>query len=550
MFIKYLDYLSPPISIYYKGNLTHSSIVSGIFSIIAIIAMIYLAVYFSLDLINRDNPNAFYYNSYVEDAGIFNLNTSSLFHFINIQVNIRGTFTHETVDFTTLNIIGFQGAVDNFLTIPQNQTTFVSHWLYGPCNKDIHGKDLNDLMTYDFFGQCACITKYFDKPTRKYYELGDPNFKWPTISHGTNHKNGTIYSLFITKCNNYLINEILGENSKCISDVEFSKYFRIQGTRVINLYFVNNYINVLNYDFPSSSFFYKIEETMRNNKYFFDEININPALITSYNGIALYNKKEEISYVFDRSVSSIEDNTGTNLYGSYTFFLRNTMMYYQRTYKKIQDIVSSIGGISQVINIVAMYLNRMYNNFIVLYDTEELLNSLITAEKKKHKKESQKLNSRSRMKKLDEKDLKKNSSRSNFYREEAKDKNKIRINKSQNDIGKSGLRSNNPLFNSSKGFEGLKTHISNADTGGLNKIETYKIDKSKKNFWNYLCYRLFFRKKNKYFKVYENFRLKIISEEHFMRNHLNIYNLMKLTEKKRHSRRNTQYHLNNIIKLI
>ena len=550
MFIKYLDYLSPSISIYYKGNLTHSSVVSGVFSIIAIIAMIYLAVYFSLDLIRRDNPNAFYYNSYVEDAGIYNLNTSSLFHFINIQVNIRGNFAQETVDFTKLNIIGFQGALDNFLTIPLNQTTYVSHWLYGPCNKDFHGKDLKDLITFDFFGQCACITKYFDKPTRKYYELGDPNFKWPTITHGTNHKNSTIYSLFITKCNNYLINEILGENSKCISDEEFSKYFRIEGTRVINLYFVNNYINVLNYDFPSSSFFNKIEEVMKNNKYVYDEININPALITSYNGIALYNKKEEMSYVFDRSVSSIVDNSGTNLYIAYTFLLRNTMMYYQRTYKKIQDIISSIGGISQVIYIAAMYLNRMYNKFIVLYDTEELLNSLITMEKKKHITESQKLNSRSKKKKLDENDIKKNSSTKNFYGEEKKDINKTIINKSQNDIGKSGLRSNNPLFNSSKGFEGLKTHISNVDLGDFNKIETYKIDKSKKNFWNYLCYRLSFRNKKKYFKIYENFRLKIISEEHFMKNHLNIYNLMKITKKKRLSRRNTNYHLNKIIKLM
>ena len=550
MFIRYLDYLSPPISIYYKGHLTHSSIVSGIFSIIAIIAMINLAVYFSLDLINRENPIAFYYNSYVEDAGIYDLNTSSLFHFVNIQQNLRGHFSYETIDFTTLTIIGFQGTIDNFLIIPSGQTANINHWVYGPCNKDIHGKDLNDLITFDFFGQCACIIKYYDKPTHKYYEIGDPNFKWPKISHGTNNKNNTIYSIFITKCNPNLINGILGENSQCQSDEEFSQYLNIQGTRIINLYFINNNINLLNYDFPYSSFFYKIEETMRPNKYTYEEININPAKIISYNGIALNHKKEEILYVFDRSVSSIVDNSGTNLYCAYTFFLRNTMMYYQRTYKKIQDIISSIGGISQVINIVAMYLNRMYNKFIVLYDTEELLNSLIHVQKKKHKKKSQKLSSRSRMKKLDENDIKKNSSIKNFYAEEAKDINKIRINKSQNDIGKSGLRSSNPLFNSSKEFEGLKTHISNIDTGGFDKKETYKIDKSKKNFLNYFCYRLTFRKKKKYFKIYENFRLKLISEEHFMKNNLNIYNLMKITEKKKHNRRNTNYHLNNIIKLM
>ena len=96
----------------------------------------------------------------------------------------------------------------------------------------------------------------------------------------------------------------------------------------------------------------------------------------------------------------------------------------------------------------------------------------------------------------------------------------------------------------------MRNHISKVDLGDFNKIETYKIDKSKKNFWNYFCYRLSFRNKKKYFKIYENFRLKIISEEHFMKNHLNIYNLMKITKKKRLSQRNTIYHLNKIIKLM
>ena len=32
--------------------------------------------------------------------------------------------------------------------------------------------------------------------------------------------------------------------------------------------------------------------------------------------------------------------------------------------------------------------------------------------------------------------------------------------------------------------------------------------------------------------MYENFRIKIISEEHLIKNHLNIYNLLKVTEKK------------------
>ena len=81
MFFKSLDYLSPNISIYYKGALTHPSIVSGIFSILALIIVINLGVYFSIDLIRRENPNAFYFNSFIEDAGTYKLNNTSMFHF-------------------------------------------------------------------------------------------------------------------------------------------------------------------------------------------------------------------------------------------------------------------------------------------------------------------------------------------------------------------------------------------------------------------------------------------------------------------------------------
>ena len=51
------------------------------------------------------------------------------------------------------------------------------------------------------------------------------------------------------------------------------------------------------------------------------------------------------------------------------------------------------------------------------------------------------------------------------------------------------------------------------------------------------------------FKIYENFRMKIISEEHIIRNHLNIYNLLKATEKKRNIMKST-YHINDLLQLI
>ena len=70
-----------------------------------------------------------------------------------------------------------------------------------------------------------------------------------------------------------------------------------------------------------------------------------------------------------------------------------------------------------------------------------------------------------------------------------------------------------------------------------------------KSFLSYIYFRVTCRKKNNYYHVYEDFRIKIISEEHIIRNHLNIYSLLKITERKRHKRRNS-YQLNDVIKMI
>ena len=68
-------------------------------------------------------------------------------------------------------------------------------------------------------------------------------------------------------------------------------------------------------------------------------------------------------------------------------------------------------------------------------------------------------------------------------------------------------------------------------------------------FCKFIIYKLFCKKKNKRFQIYNNFRTKIISEEHLMKNHLNVYNLLRVMEKKKKFKRNS-YQLKDLIKLI
>ena len=83
MFIKYLDFLSPRVTFYYKGLLSHSSIFSGILSVITIIAIIFFSIYYSLELFERKDPKAFHFNNFLKDVGEYEINTTSIFHFIS-----------------------------------------------------------------------------------------------------------------------------------------------------------------------------------------------------------------------------------------------------------------------------------------------------------------------------------------------------------------------------------------------------------------------------------------------------------------------------------
>ena len=84
MSVKKIDLLSLLITLYADGNLSHSSIFSGILTIAVYTFIIVMGRYFLLDLIERKNPSEFYFNRYLEDSGSFLLNSNSMFNFIEI----------------------------------------------------------------------------------------------------------------------------------------------------------------------------------------------------------------------------------------------------------------------------------------------------------------------------------------------------------------------------------------------------------------------------------------------------------------------------------
>jgi len=199
MSFKELDFLSPKISLYYNGSLYHSSLISVLLSYISLIIIVFYSICYSLDLIQRKNPDVYYLNRYVEDAGEFPLNSSSLFHFISMG-NI--TFNFHGFDFRSFRIIGLNEYHEN---LDNNNIKKVDHWLYGLCDENA-SKGINDLIGVEGYKECACIKKYYNSLKKEYYDVTDINFKWPMLSHGTFNSNRNIYHIIIDKCNQETLN--------------------------------------------------------------------------------------------------------------------------------------------------------------------------------------------------------------------------------------------------------------------------------------------------------------------------------------------------------
>ena len=552
MFLKQIDIISPKITFYYNGSLAHSSIFSGILSIIAIILIIAFSAPFINDFIKKKNLNTFYFNSFIEDAPTLMINSTSLFHFVSLE--IKGHYQINVgLDFTVFRIIGssipFQSKTD---------IKMVNHWLYGVCN-NTDAEGINDLISYDSFNKSACIKKYYDSKTKKYYDKGHANFKYPSISHGSFNDNNSIYNLFVLKCEDYMIGDILGEGFKCKTTEEMNQYFDNLGeTKVFEFYFLNNYVNISSYYNPINKFIYRIDTAFYPNHYTANYLNINPSKVITNAGVVIDNSKEEETYMFERNDAYVVDKENGNMYVVYSFILKNIINIYERNYSKIYEIISDIGGVFEILLMIVSFINSIYNDYISLYDTSELLNFLIDKEKNPLKDENN----------INKEQIKINLNNSSLTSNKEEDK-KYEANITKNEEifkMKPGCLPHLPQ-NGKKNIIKYSTHsemfsdenmnsdgkkIKNCSTRlpdeiiDNNIINGNALENKKSYFFGYILYLITCKKKNNFYSIYNNFREKIISEEHLFRNHLKIYNLSRISKTNKFIPKNS-YKINDLI---
>jgi hypothetical protein len=165
--------------------------------------------------------------------------------------------TDKGVNFENFRIVGFDTYYHD-IYFGGNFTKY-DHWLYGYCNNDSDIKGISYLINQQYFEKSACIRKYYSTKDQKYYNTDDPKFKWPVIAHGTYNPNYKIYNIIIESCKEDTIDLILGEGSHC-KEAEFyelNQNYTYFGAAYI--YFINNFINIINYEKPKKQFIDVIE---------------------------------------------------------------------------------------------------------------------------------------------------------------------------------------------------------------------------------------------------------------------------------------------------
>ena len=559
MIFRKMDMISPPITIFYKGDSSHSSIFSGILTIIVYALCLGFGIQYGIRFIKHQNPKVYYYNRYVEDAGEFPLNSSMLFTFI--QFLETSSNSAEIIDFDSIRIVGIEETI-NLYEDNHNLSNY-NHWLYGPCNNYSDTQGISELINFEYFTDSACIRYYYNKDHQKYYSTEDSNFKWPVILHGCSHPNRTFYGIIIEKCMNDTLRSLITEKH-CKTYEAITSYIK---TSSVNLKMLDNYADVLNYEKPFIKYFYSLSHGLFEESYTTNHLNFNPITLITNDAIFVDNQKETLSYYFEQNEKTTGSSKETGIYVAFYFWMQNKMQYYERQYSKFQDALSDIGGIGSLLLTLSYFINFLVSNFMILSDTEGLLNEIESSKKfdqsilnnniyknliekrkrikiefppKKHL--SNRSNIRNYISKIgliNEEDEQNN--RFEDIKESIHFKNKndykqiIQKKKTFNkqiNILNLNEKSQEEIINEEKNSDNKKNIRNDKSDLNIRGSNTIKKETHKKiGFFDYIAYMFTYKKFKKRINCYEEFRCRIISEENLILSYLNICKILKLIKK-------------------
>lgn len=370
MFLQYFDLISPPITLFYKREERHINIISGVLSIITYAFIISALLYYGLEFYHRRLNTFYFYNTMIDDAGIFPLNSSSMFHYVTVG--------KKSIDFRAVNVIGINKYITYYMN--NDDITKIDHWVYGPCNlEDAKGME-NIIENKTSFLEAACVKKIWNSTEKKYYSIDDSShFHYPQLEHGASNPLTKNYGVIITKCKNFV--RKLNNEEDCYDSETIDKYM-LESTSLA-LYVIDHSIEVHNFSNPIKTYLYKVTNGMLGTTFTSNQLNFDPVLIRSHNGIMFDHYDITKSYIYNQNAKSNLESGNTGILCCFYFWMQNRLQLYERSYSKIQECFANIGGLSKMIFSLSGIFNYLVNQYMVIHDSIRLTNKHLKRQENK-----------------------------------------------------------------------------------------------------------------------------------------------------------------------
>ena len=359
MSLKQFDFLSPKLTLHFYGQSSHSSYINGILTIITYLLYIILFIYFSSDIIFHIGVSSYFYNKVIEDAGIYFLNTSALFHYLKLLYIIADPRIIQILGVTLIPLeqYSIDGKRENY-----------DHYIYSFCNKDMKKYFNKNILSIiddaDFLNNSFCIESFYNSTTGIITKYNDLNFSYPSIKHGMSNPNFTYYGIIAQKCVNSSLNNYSCDTPENIEKKLFGMAFDFR--------FFSFNVDIQNYKNPLKLSLISITQGYSQLNFAGNNLNFDPLKVKTDNGLLFNSMNEKSAHRFEKNEKEIWESS-VGILGAYYFWMQNNGMIYERSYKKIPNILADFGGTTQAIYIIASGLNWIFYKFNLLKDINTLL---------------------------------------------------------------------------------------------------------------------------------------------------------------------------------
>ena len=363
----YLDFLSPPITLFYLEKRTHTSKIGGCLVIILVSICVSYICNLLYYVISHNRVTSIFFKKFEFEAGRYSFNSSSIFHFIQIFSPESGGYFDK---YDNRYIRAYTTYVHSNFKI--SDLHLYDHWVFDTCRKDIDDKDLEKSLFENVvnFTNAVCIRHFYNSTEKKYYSLEEKGFFWPYLEHGIAQRNNIYLTTIVQKCtNDSIINKIFGDcpSQKEIDDY-ISQYFGIY------LYFTDTQVDPTNYEMPIQKYLQTISTGIGTSQTYVESyIHYSPIKVRTNEGSLFGDTHEINSFYFDfNRKGSADNNSKYFIITKYYHLMQNNVQIYERKYNNIFDLLSEIGGVIQFLFYIFFWVNYLYNKYIISYDTNSL----------------------------------------------------------------------------------------------------------------------------------------------------------------------------------